>query len=50
MNTPPLIVRLNSRTMPMSDIAREILAPLSPNLVEIEGAMIMGETLLENGV
>jgi D-3-phosphoglycerate dehydrogenase len=38
MKKPPTIVRLNARTMPMSNIAREILAPLSPNLVEIEGA------------
>jgi D-3-phosphoglycerate dehydrogenase len=38
MKQPPTIVRLNSRTLPMNDIAREILAPLSPNLVEIEGA------------
>ncbi len=37
MNKTPLIVRLNSRTMPMSDMARKILAPLSPKLVEIEG-------------
>lgn len=37
MSASPTIVRLNSRTMPMSDLAREILAPLSPRLVEIEG-------------
>ena len=38
MKHPPTIVRLNARTMPMTDMAREILAPLSPRLVEIEGA------------
>jgi D-3-phosphoglycerate dehydrogenase len=37
MKTPPLIARLNARTMPVGDLEREILAPLSPRLVEIEG-------------
>jgi D-3-phosphoglycerate dehydrogenase len=38
MPTSPTIVRLNARTMPMTDLARELLAPLSPRLVEIEGS------------
>ncbi len=33
----PQIVRLNARTMPMSDLERSLLAPLAPRLVEIEG-------------
>lgn len=37
MTASPLIVRLNARTLPMSDAARAILTPLSPCLVEIEG-------------
>ena len=37
MPTPPTIVRLNSQTMPMNDIARETLALLAPRLIEIEG-------------
>lgn len=38
MKHSPLIVRLNSSTMPMNEMAHEILAPLSSRLVEIEGA------------
>ncbi|MCC6579168.1 MAG: C-terminal binding protein [Phycisphaeraceae bacterium] len=37
MPATPTIVRLNSRTMPLNDMAREMLATLSPRLVEIEG-------------
>ncbi len=40
----PLIVRLNSKTMPMSDLERGLLAELNPKLVAIEGATD-GETL-----
>ncbi len=38
MSEPPLVVRLNARTVPLSDIERRVLAPLTPRIVELEGA------------
>jgi D-3-phosphoglycerate dehydrogenase / 2-oxoglutarate reductase len=34
----PVVVRLNARTSPMGDVERQALAPLRPQLVEIEGS------------